>query len=216
MARTAPELSIDTSAPWLTLSFLPFSSISRRIDFSASFCSVEVDGGVDDDVAAHVADQVRQFFHDAVGDIVFRAGPVGRRRASPARSSRVASSLSPIMPSSRMAASTSCARSSAAFGSRAGDSRDGAFSRPASRAASDSVTSRARLAEIAARGRLDAIGARAEIDPVEIHFEDLVLGVLVLQPERQQHFLHLALQRAVRLQEQVLGQLLGQRRAALR
>ena len=38
MARTAPVESIDTSAPWLTLSFLPFSSISRRIDFSASFC----------------------------------------------------------------------------------------------------------------------------------------------------------------------------------
>ncbi len=126
------------------------------------------------------------------------------------------SSLSPIIFSSRIAASTSCARSSAAFGSRAGDSLDGALSRPASSAASDSVTSRADFAEIAPRRRLDAIGARAEIDPVEIHFEDLVLGVLLLQPQREQHFLHLALQRPVGLQEQVLRQLLGQRRAALR
>jgi hypothetical protein len=37
----------------------------------------------------------------------------------------------------------------------------------------------------------------------------------VLQPQRQQHFLHLAFQRAVWRQEQVLGELLRQRRAAL-
>ncbi|WP_394893829.1 hypothetical protein ACG873_27375 [Mesorhizobium sp. AaZ16] len=40
MARTAPELSIDTSAPWLTFSLSPFSTISRRMDFSAISCSV--------------------------------------------------------------------------------------------------------------------------------------------------------------------------------
>ena len=39
--------------------------------------------------------------------------------------------------------------------------------------------------------------------------------MLVLQPQRQQHLLHLAFDRAVWLQEQVLRQLLGQRRAAL-
>ena len=39
--------------------------------------------------------------------------------------------------------------------------------------------------------------------------------MLVLQPQRQQHFLDLALERALGLQEQVLGKLLGQRRAAL-
>ena len=67
-----------------------------------------------------------------------------------------------------------------------------------------------RLVEIAPRRGLHAIGAGAEIDAVEIHLQDLVLGILVLQPKRQQHFLHLALQRAFRLQEQVLGELLRQ------
>ena len=42
------------------------------------------------------------------------------------------------------------------------------------------------------------------------------MRVLLLQPEREQHFLHLALERPVGLQEQVLRQLLRQRRAALR
>ncbi|MOA48964.1 hypothetical protein D3C78_1717880 [compost metagenome] len=37
----------------------------------------------------------------------------------------------------------------------------------------------------------------------------------MLQPERQQHFLNLALQRAIRREEQVFCQLLCQRRAAL-
>ncbi len=57
----------------------------------------------------------------------------------------VVSSLSPIIFSSRMAASTELRRSSAAFGSRAGESLDGALSRPASNAASDRLTSRALL-----------------------------------------------------------------------
>ena len=73
-----------------------------------------------------------------------------------------------------------------------------------------------RFAEIALRGRLDAIGAGAEIDPVEIEFENLGFGMLALQPEREFDFLQFALQRALLGQEQVLGELLGQRRAALR
>ncbi len=72
------------------------------------------------------------------------------------------------------------------------------------------------FAEIALRGRLDAIGAGAEIDPVEIEFEDLGLGMLALQPERELGLLQLALQRALLGQKQVLGKLLRQRRAALR
>ena len=54
-------------------------------------------------------------------------------------------SLSVMKPSSRMAPSTTWARSSAAFGSRAGDRRDGAFKRPASSAASPRFTSLADL-----------------------------------------------------------------------
>ena len=72
------------------------------------------------------------------------------------------------------------------------------------------------LAEISLRGRFDAIGAGAEIDPVEIEFENFGLGMLALQPEREFDLLQLALQRALLRQEQVLGELLGQRRAALR
>ena len=72
------------------------------------------------------------------------------------------------------------------------------------------------LAEIALRGRLHAIGAGAEIDPVEIELENFRFGMLALQPEREFDFLQFALQRALLRQEQVLGELLGQRRAALR
>ena len=64
--------------------------------------------------------------------------------------------------------------------------------------------------------RLDAIGAGAEINPVEIELEDFGLGMLALQPQREFGFLQFALQGALLGQEQVLGELLGQRRAALR
>jgi hypothetical protein len=66
------------------------------------------------------------------------------------------------------------------------------------------------------RGGLDAIGAGTEIDPVEIEFENLGLGMLALQPEREFDLLQFALQGALLRQEQVLGELLRQRRAALR
>ena len=46
-------------------------------------------------------------------------------------------------------------------------------------------------AEIVPGRRLNAIGAAAEIDPVEIHLENLVLGVFVLEPEGEQDFLDL-------------------------
>ena len=72
------------------------------------------------------------------------------------------------------------------------------------------------LAEIALRCSLDAIGAGAEIDAVEVEFENLGFGVLALQPQREFDFLQLPLERALLGQEQILGQLLGKRRAALR
>jgi hypothetical protein len=71
------------------------------------------------------------------------------------------------------------------------------------------------LVEIALRRRLDAIGAGAEIDAVQIEGEDLLLGELHLQPDGQHQLLHLAAHVLVGGQEQVLGQLLGQGRAAL-
>ena len=71
------------------------------------------------------------------------------------------------------------------------------------------------LVEIALRRRLDAIGAGAKIDPVQIQGEDFLFGEFHLQPDRQHQLLDLALDVLVRGQEQVLGQLLGQGRAAL-
>ena len=71
------------------------------------------------------------------------------------------------------------------------------------------------FAEIAPGRGIDPIGPRTEIDPVEIHFEDLVLGIFGFQPEGEHQFLDLALDGAVRFQKQVLGQLLGQGRPAL-
>ena len=41
------------------------------------FLEPQIDRGFHNDVALHVTDQPRQFFHHAVGEIVLRAGPVG-------------------------------------------------------------------------------------------------------------------------------------------
>ena len=72
-----------------------------------------------------------------------------------------------------------------------------------------------RSAEIAHGRGFNAIGAAPEIDPVEIEFENFVLGETAFQPEGQHHLLHLAAQGPLGRQEEVLGQLLGQCRTAL-
>ena len=82
-------------------------------------------------------------------------------------------------------------------------------------ALSKRLSLRRRLAEIAVRRGVDAIGAGAEIDPVQIDFEDLVLGEAALEPQRQQRLADLAREAALRGQEQDLGELLGDRAAAL-
>ena len=71
------------------------------------------------------------------------------------------------------------------------------------------------MTEEAPRGGIDPVGAAAEIDAVEIELEDLVLGELPLERERQDRFLDLAAEAAVVGQEDVARQLLGDRRAAL-
>ena len=65
------------------------------------------------------------------------------------------------------------------------------------------------------RRGIDAIGAGAEIDPVQIDLEDLVLGEAVLEPQRQQGLADLARKAPLGRQEQVFGELLGDRAAAL-
>jgi len=72
-----------------------------------------------------------------------------------------------------------------------------------------------RLAEIELRGGRSPERAAAHIGAVEIERQDLLLRQIGLQPQRQIGFLDLALDRPLIGEEQVLGQLLGQRRSAL-
>ena len=65
------------------------------------------------------------------------------------------------------------------------------------------------------RRGLDAVGAAAEIDAIEIELEDLVLGEALLEPDRVDHLFELPRHGALGRQEQVLGELLGDGRAAL-
>ncbi len=72
-----------------------------------------------------------------------------------------------------------------------------------------------RFAEIVLRGGVDAERAAAHIGAVEIELEDLVLRQVGLQPYRQVGLLHLALDGPLVAEKQVLGELLGDRGAAL-
>ncbi len=72
-----------------------------------------------------------------------------------------------------------------------------------------------RLVEVEMRRAVDAEGAAAHIGAVEIELQDLVLGQPRLQPDREERLLDLALDGALVAQEQVLRQLLGDRRTAL-
>ncbi len=69
--------------------------------------------------------------------------------------------------------------------------------------------------EVILRGRVDAEGAAAHVGAVEIKLQDLVLGEPRLQPHGEEGFLHLALDGALVVEEQVLRELLGERGAAL-
>ena len=72
-----------------------------------------------------------------------------------------------------------------------------------------------RLAEVELGGGLDAEGAATEVGAVEVKAEDLALGEMRLEPQRQKGLVDLARQGSLVGEEQVLGELLGQRRAAL-
>ncbi len=71
-----------------------------------------------------------------------------------------------------------------------------------------------RLAEIELRRCLDAVALVAEIHAVEVEIEDIVLGIVLLQPHGEQRFLDLAAERLVGGEEEVLGDLLGDGRGA--
>ena len=71
------------------------------------------------------------------------------------------------------------------------------------------------LVEVEMRRAIDAEGAAAHIGAVEIEFQNFVLGQPRLQPDREKCFLDLALDGALVVEEQVLRELLRDRRAAL-
>src|SRR5690606_31582394 len=73
------------------------------------------------------------------------------------------------------------------------------------------------LAEVLAGRGLDAVGVAAEVDGVQVELEDLVLGVLVLQLQRDEQLLELPAHRpVVRVGVVVLRQLLRDRGPAAR
>src|SRR5262249_60984129 len=73
-----------------------------------------------------------------------------------------------------------------------------------------------RLAEVAARGELDAPGTAPEIDGIEIELENFRLAERMLDPRRHDHLADLALVGQVFAHQQILDDLLGDGRAALR
>ena len=72
-----------------------------------------------------------------------------------------------------------------------------------------------RFAKIFSRRALNAISARAEINPVQIEFENLVLGKFALKPQRQNRFLNFPRCGSLLRQKEIFCELLRQRRAAL-
>ena len=72
-----------------------------------------------------------------------------------------------------------------------------------------------RLAEIILRRRRGAEGAAAHIGAVEIELEDVLLREMELEPDREESLLDLALERALVVEKDVLGELLRDRGAAL-
>src|SRR5690606_28355904 len=68
---------------------------------------------------------------------------------------------------------------------------------------------------VAARGRPHAVGSVAEEDLVEVDLEDRRLAEPRLHPQRQDRLSDLSLERTLLIVEEALGDLLGDRRAAL-
>ena len=75
---------------------------------------------------------------------------------------------------------------------------------------------RRRLLEVGVRRHVDAPGAAAEIDRVQVDFEDLVLAQRLVDARGDDHLADLALVADVVADQQVLRDLLGDGRAALR
>jgi hypothetical protein len=71
------------------------------------------------------------------------------------------------------------------------------------------------LAEVLARRRRDPVGAAAQVDVVQVEQQNVVLRQLLLEPQRQDDLLHLALVALLRAQQHRLDDLLRDGAAAL-
>ncbi len=65
------------------------------------------------------------------------------------------------------------------------------------------------LVEVVERRRRDPVIAQAQVDLVQVEFEDLLLGIGRLDPEREQRLLDLAVEAPLVGEQEVLGHLLG-------
>ena len=72
-----------------------------------------------------------------------------------------------------------------------------------------------RLVEIELRRRVDAERAAAHVGAVKVELQDVPLGEARFEPEGEKELLELAVERALEGEKEVLGELLGERRAAL-
>ena len=72
-----------------------------------------------------------------------------------------------------------------------------------------------RFVEVIQRGRGDSVVGEAEIDLVEVEFENLLFRIGRFDAQAQQDLTDLAIERAVGVEEEVFGHLLGDRRCAL-
>ena len=194
------------------------------IDFSAAHCISGIVAGVDAQpalqhlLAAEARDELAADFFLVVAGRTTSArgerGRGGRRRAQRHRRSTARYSASVSRPVSRISRSTRLRRASARFGRRSASSRVGDRTMPASSAASCGSQIRRRLPEVAARRRLDAVVAVAEVDGVQVGVENLLLGVALLEPDRDRRFANLAREGAIRRQLLEPRELLRQGAAA--
>ena len=173
-----------------------------------------VERGRDDDVLADGADSVVEHVHDVVGGIIDRARALLARQYRGTGQRELRHRLRDV-PLLRHRGNHLRGALVGGFDITRGGEPDRRLHQSRQYGRLREVHHLGALAEILLRRRLDAIGARAEIDAIEIELEDLILGIFALEPEREDRLLNFARQRALLRQEQVLRELLGERRAAL-
>ena len=174
-----------------------------------------IDRGLDHDVLLDMADQVVDRVHHPVGDVIDRAA-AGRFYRARRRDQRALGGVVADHFQIRHGGDHHAGAALGAVGIAARRQPRRRLHQAGQHRRFRQRQLARRFAEIALRRRLDAVGAGAEIDAVEIKLEDLRLGEFVLEPQRQHRLLQLARHRAFLGQEQILGELLGEGRAALR